>query len=147
MSELWGWGWVAGVVFGTDALLVYATWVACHQRHRAGQPACSQQGQGTAVEGVQAVREAVQTLTRSVERLHSRLGQLEQNQRVLPEVGEMNRKAVEVATRLAGTGADIAQIVSLCGVTEAEAELIQILQKGRSNSPELASRGERTAHG
>jgi hypothetical protein len=45
----------------------------------------------------------------------------------LPNSKEVNRQAIEVATKLALQGAAVEELIQLCGLTRGEAELIRML--------------------
>lgn len=64
-------------------------------------------------------------------RLETQMGRLQERQeqqaQALPSNKEADHRAFQVATKMALQGADVEQIVNLCGLTRGEAELIRML--------------------
>ena len=66
-------------------------------------------------------------------RIDTHIGRLsEQNEQQRAANKDSSRKTFEVATKLALRGADVDELVSLCGLTRGEAELIRMVHTNRS---------------
>ncbi len=65
-----------------------------------------------------------------IDRHIGRLSEQNEQQRVATK--DSSRKTFEVATKLALRGADVDELVSLCGLTRGEAELIRMVHTDRS---------------
>lgn len=82
------------------------------------------------LQDLKALTLSVSVIGERLLRLETQIGRLQQDSQeiqTLPVAKEVGRQAIRVATKLALQGADVEEIVNLCGLTRGEAELIRML--------------------
>ncbi len=150
MSELLLYGIALTILVVSDLLLVALGVMAWRLYHRSGPP------QSSAAEDTERhgeVRQDIKNLAVAMSMLGERLVRLEDHlerlqdrlqDRDQPQTGgggskDGERKAFEVATKLALKGANVEELITVCGLTRGEAELIRMLHSGeRAKTNRLA---------
>ncbi len=114
----------------SDVLLIVLGWYALRQRSPQPDIAAPEKPP----QDLKALTFSVGMLGERLTRIESQLVRLqERNEQPSPSM-EANHKAFEVAAKLADQGADVEELIKLCGLTCGEAELIKLLHGGASRS-------------
>ncbi len=82
-----------------------------------------------------ALHISIDSLRDLVKRLESCLEQLQEQRTSISEHQQLSQRTFEVAAKLSSQGADAAEIVKICGLTQGEVELIQMLQSADNTVP------------
>lgn len=150
MSELLLYGIALTVLVVSDVLLVVLGVVLWRQHQRSGPPQSSaaedaerhtelRQDVKSLAVALSMLGERLVRLEDHLERLQERLHERDQPQAAGGGSKDGERKAFEVATKLALKGANVEELVNLCGLTRGEAELIRMLHAGeRAKTNRLA---------
>lgn len=138
MDEQYAYSLAIVALIVSDLLLVWLGALFCKLRSRRISAGDSERALTTS-----EMRNAVATLSASLTSLNERLARIDTHVSRLSEHDEQrraaakdsSRKPFDVATKLALRGAEVEDLVSLCGLTRGEAELIRMVHTNRSALP------------
>lgn len=128
MNEFLLYGVAITALVVSDVLLV---WLGGWAYHRYRRPSERRRDACTCEElqqDLKALAASVNTLGENLARLR---GQLERRELQQPTAGgiEAVQKTFAMATRMALQGADVKELINLCGLTRGEAEIIRMLHR------------------
>ena len=129
MNDIFIYGLAALILLISDLALI----LLAKSLYHAHRPRPQSDTEENTAEHFLALNTSIGVLGERLGRIEAQLSgwQRREEQYLLPSSKEGNHEAIRVATRMALQGADVEELVTMCGLTRGEAELIRKLHLGK----------------
>jgi hypothetical protein len=130
MNEFLLYGIAITALLVSDVILVLLG-VLIYRVYRQSRVQANEQGVSTQDlrQDLKGLGVSLSVLGERLARLETQMGRLEdrQGQQTMPSNKEADHRSFQVAAKMALQGADVEEIVNVCGLTQGEAELVRML--------------------